>query len=100
MASSNIMRTNAVRLKSAVFVVACTIALITGCGSTSPKAEGQRELRVAVAANLKPAFAELVAAFAEERPEIKVIPTYGSSGNFFAQITNKAPFDLFLSADV
>lgn len=81
-------------------VFACAIALVSGCGRSNQKLETPRELRVAVAANLKPVFEELVTAFGQEHPEINVSANFGSSGNFVAQITNKAPFDLFLSADV
>ena len=53
---------------------------------------------VAVAANMKDAFAEINAAFkATGKPELRVV--YGSSGNFTAQIMNGAPFNLFISAD-
>lgn len=53
---------------------------------------------VAVAANMKDAFAEIQAAFrATGKPEMRVV--YGSSGNFTAQIMNGAPFNLFISAD-
>ena len=53
---------------------------------------------VAVAANMKDAFSEIVSAFqATGKPGLRVV--YGSSGNFTAQIMNGAPFNLFISAD-
>jgi molybdate transport system substrate-binding protein len=53
---------------------------------------------VAVAANMKDAFAEINTAFkAAGNPDIRIV--YGSSGNFTAQIMNGAPFHLLISAD-
>src|SRR5262249_19474512 len=43
---------------------------------------------------------ELTADFQEQHPDTRVRVTSGASGNFFAQLSNKAPFDLFLSADM
>jgi molybdate transport system substrate-binding protein len=64
----------------------------------SARAPGQ-EIAVAAAADLKFAMGELAANF-EKQTGTKVNVTYGSSGNFFSQIQNGAPFDLFFSADV
>ncbi|HEV3262638.1 MAG TPA: molybdate ABC transporter substrate-binding protein [Gemmataceae bacterium] len=61
--------------------------------------DGNQEVRVAAAANMKFAFDEVAAEFQKMYPQIKVTVTYGASGNFFAQLCNKAPFDVFLSAD-
>lgn len=59
---------------------------------------GAQQTTVAVAANMKDAFAEIDAAFrATGKPPIRVV--YGSSGNFTAQIMNGAPFSLLISAD-
>lgn len=53
---------------------------------------------IAVAANMKEAFTEIVAVFRSSgKPEMRVV--YGSSGNFTAQILNGAPFSLFIAAD-
>src|SRR6267142_1581522 len=65
---------------------------------SSARARGQ-EIAVAAAADLKFAMGELAANF-EKQTGTKVNVTYGSSGNFFSQIQNGAPFDLFFSADV
>lgn len=54
---------------------------------------------MAVAADLNFAMADLSAQF-EKQTGIKVNVTSGSSGNFFSQIQNGAPFDLFFSADL
>ncbi len=62
------------------------------------RAQGE-EIRVAAAADLKFGMAELSEKF-EKQTGIKVNVTYGSSGNFFSQIQNGAPFDLFFSADI
>lgn len=56
-------------------------------------------LRIAAASDLKFAFSELQQAFEKKHPEIELQPTFGASGTFFSQITQQAPFDLFLSAD-
>src|SRR5882762_9647481 len=77
-------------LKSAL---ACLAVLL--CSARAP---GQ-EIAVAAAADLKFAMGELAANF-EKQTGTKVNVTYGSSGNFFSQIQNGAPFDLFFSADV
>lgn len=62
------------------------------------RAQGH-EIRVAAAADLKFAMSELATGF-EKQTGTSVLVTYGSSGNFFSQIQNGAPFDVFFSADI
>jgi molybdate transport system substrate-binding protein len=66
-----------------------------------PAVSGMRaqEVRVAAAADLKFAMQDVAAQY-EKRSGAKVDVTYGSSGNFFSQMQNGAPFDLFFSADI
>jgi molybdate transport system substrate-binding protein len=59
----------------------------------------QEEVRIAAAADLQFAMADLAQQY-EKQTGNAVSVTYGSSGNFFSQILNGAPFDLFFSADV
>src|SRR6202158_6373602 len=62
------------------------------------RAQG-KEIRIAAAADLKFAMGELSETF-EKQSRTKVNVTYGSSGNFFSQMQNGAPFDVFFSADI
>jgi molybdate transport system substrate-binding protein len=57
------------------------------------------ELTIAAASDLNFVFKELVATY-EKSTGDQVRLTLGSSGNFFAQIQNGAPFDLYFSADI
>lgn len=57
------------------------------------------EIRVAAAADLNYAFRDIAARFEKETGH-KVNLIIGSSGNFYSQIQNGAPFDLFFSADI
>jgi len=65
-----------------------------------PASDATRQLTVAAAADLRFALDEIVQAFERAYPAIKVKVTYGSSGNFFAQLAHRAPFDLYFSADL
>ena len=58
-----------------------------------------QSITVAAAADLQSAMQEIAAGFQKETgKEVKLI--YGSSGNFFQQIQNGAPFDMFFSANL
>ena len=60
---------------------------------------GAQSLTIAAASDLQAALPVVAERFEQETGR-KVTVTFGSSGNFYAQIQNGAPFDLFLSADV
>lgn len=57
------------------------------------------EITIAAASDLNFAFREIVAEY-EKTTGNHVRLSLGSSGNFFAQIQNGAPFDLYFSADI
>ena len=57
------------------------------------------EITIAAASNLNFAFREIATEY-EKASGNQVRLTFGSSGNFYAQIQNGAPFDLFFSADI
>ena len=57
------------------------------------------EISIAAASDLNFAFKEIVGDF-EKKTGHTVKLSLGSSGNFFAQLSNGAPFDLFFSADI
>lgn len=56
------------------------------------------EVTVAVAANFTAPMQEIATAFAEDTGHTAKT-AFGSSGKFYAQIRNGAPFEVFLSAD-
>jgi len=58
-----------------------------------------QDVSVAAAADLQFAMQEIAARFEKETGK-KVAVSYGSSGNFFQQLQNGAPFDMFFSANL
>lgn len=57
-------------------------------------------ITVAAASDLRFALDEIVAAFRDAHPADEVEVVYGSSGKFYTQIRQGAPYDLYLSADI
>ena len=54
---------------------------------------------MAAASDLTFAFKDIAEKFREQTGDVVKL-SFGSSGNFFSQIQNGAPFDLFFSADI
>lgn len=74
-----------------ILAAVCSLALACSLGAQT--------LRIAAAADLQFAMNDLAIQF-EKKNGTKVSVSYGSSGNFRAQIQNGAPFDVFFSADM
>src|SRR6185312_1832594 len=71
---------------------AATLALMAGAPALAA------DVQVAVAANFTEPAKEIAAAF-EARTHDHVALSFGSSGQFYAQISHGAPFEVLLSAD-
>src|SRR3989337_3372467 len=65
----------------------------------SNKVRADEKILIAAASDLNFAMNEICRVFEKTHPGIKVEVSYGSSGNFFAQIKQGAPYDIFFSAD-
>lgn len=57
-------------------------------------------VRVATSANVSYAMDSLIAKFESSHPKIKIQKVVSSSGKLTAQIIHKAPYDIFLSANM
>ncbi|ALL12860.1 molybdate ABC transporter substrate-binding protein [Caulobacter henricii] len=73
-------------------LLAAALCWLTGASALAA------ETKVAVAGNFTEPAREIAARF-EAKTGHNVILSFGSSGQFYAQIANGAPFEVFLSAD-
>jgi len=83
----------------AVVAVAAVLAALVWYYRPTVERLKSTRVRVAAAADLRFALDEAVRRF-ESAHDVDVQTSYGSSGTFYAQLLNQAPFDLFLSADI
>ncbi|CAN5385764.1 molybdate ABC transporter substrate-binding protein [soil metagenome] len=60
----------------------------------------ENKTTIVVAANLKTAMDSIITIFKINNPGEQIQVNYGSSGKFYEQISNDAPFDVFFSADM
>ncbi len=93
------------RILATLAACACAglLAACAGAAGGTATASGADEpttVRIAAAADLKFALEDVRVALAAERPDLVLATTYGSSGTFYQQLLNGAPFDLYLSADL
>ena len=72
------------------------LALLASAATSLPS--GAAEVKVAVAANFTEAAKEIGALF-EKATGDKAVFSFGATGQFYTQITQDAPFEVFLSAD-
>lgn len=77
------------------FAPAALMSLVAVCTVGSAQAD---EVQVAVAANFTAPLQSIAADFEKDTGH-KLIAAYGATGQFYAQIKNGAPFEVFLSAD-
>ncbi|GAB3002543.1 molybdate ABC transporter substrate-binding protein [Cyclobacterium sediminis] len=59
----------------------------------------QQSIRVAAASDLKFALDDIIEVYTKDMGK-EVVPIYGSSGKLYEQLSNRAPFHLYMSADV
>lgn len=80
-----------------IALIAFSIGAVSGSGKAFAGEGG--EIAIAAASDLNFAIKEIVTEY-EKTTGNHVKLSLGSSGNFFAQIQNGAPFDLYFSADI
>ncbi len=75
-------------------LVLAAIVWLAACGLADAQT-----LTIAAASDLQAVLPTIAQNF-EKQTGVTTRLTFGSSGNFFSQLQNGAPFDVFLSADV
>lgn len=73
-------------------------AIVTLAAMTGAHAQQSNETKVAVAANFTEPAKEIAALF-KQKTGYDAVLSFGASGPFYTQITQDAPFQVFLSAD-
>lgn len=86
------------RIRSTIRQFSYWLAIASAALPLAPSTASAGEVKVAVAANFTEAAREIGAAF-EKATGHEAIFSFGSTGQLFTQITQDAPFEVFLAAD-
>src|SRR5215472_3926138 len=78
--------------KMKMFFIVVAVLILASSATAQP-------LAIAAASDLQSVLPTITNSF-ERSTGVKINVSFGSSGNFLAQIKNGAPFDVFLSADI
>jgi molybdate transport system substrate-binding protein len=81
---------------AAAVLAAAALILALRPGAATPT----QVVRVAAASDLRFALEEAAGHLGARTPPLRLQAVYGSSGNLHAQLRQRAPFDLYLSADI
>lgn len=88
------------RLRAIVLGLAVTLLIAACAGPSDTSPPSATTVTIAAAADLRFALDEISAEFEADHPGTDIRISYGSSGSFYAQIENGAPFDIYFSADI
>ena len=80
------------------FALMMSALLVTGCGGGSVDKTEPVELHVSAAASLTDAMNELATLYTKDKPDVKIVFNFGSSGALQQAIENGGQADLFYSA--
>lgn len=88
--------TTSARSRLASGSLAAALALLAATAGAAQAVAA--EVRIAVAANFTEPVKEIATLF-EKATGHRIVPSFGATGQFYAQITQGAPFEVFLAAD-
>ena len=94
-----VLRASSRARASWLLAVASAVAVLAAAPPALLHGQASKRLTIAAASDLQAVLPAIVRDF-ERSAAASVTVSFGSSGSFFAQIQNGAPFDVFLSADV
>lgn len=75
------------------------LGFVLSCGTLSVGQAQGDSVRVVAASDLQFALADIAEAFKAAHPDVGVDLSFGSSGNFYTQLSQGLPADLYFSAD-
>lgn len=85
-------------MKSSLLVLFLSLWITLLVPPISSQAQKEKPVLVAAASDLKFALDSIITVFSETN-QVIIRPIYGSSGKLYEQISNQAPFHIFMSAD-
>lgn len=86
------------KIAAMILTVALVAASLAGCGTQKADTAQETTVTLFAAKSLNTVMEELIAAYQEKHPNVKIVGSYDSSGTLMTQIEEGAACDIFFSA--
>ena len=86
------------KIAAMILTVALVAASLAGCGTQKADTAQETTVTLFAAKSLNTVMEELIAAYQEKHPNVKIVGSYDSSGTLMTQIEEGAACDVFFSA--